>query len=475
METKQVKYMSERLISKIKQIMEKSSVTAVILIVMILCICTQAAAVIWRGFYNMPSNTVFNVTADLLCSICIPIAYFGCVRNRNQGSLAQSIFLLMLMVNEAVLTADCATWIFNGVVKGIVFNYIGNIGYYLGGALLLILYWIFYLGNAPEQPGKDTITLITFGAAAAAIITLILNPFLDLLFVVDEEGYYHRTSLTVLFVVLLAVIVTLEVTAIGFNHEMKVKERVIYMIYPIVPATALIAQVFTYGFSYAYIFAFFTMFLVYTAFYMKRGEEIIEKDAELVNQKMDIMISQIQPHFVFNSLNTICYLCRTDPDKAEEATGEFAGYLRANIDSFGNKEAIPFEKEVKHTKTYIKLEQLRFQDEFDIAWKLEEMNFRLPALTLQPIVENAIKHGFKRMQTGNHLEIHSYRNGSDYIVSVVDNGCGFDENEKPDDGREHIGMANVRSRLETMCSGKLIVNSTPGEGTRVDIVVPVGK
>ncbi len=203
----------------------------------------------------------------------------------------------------------------------------------------------------------------------------------------------------------------------------------------------------------------------------------LEKDnlryeKEQVKLQVSAMISQMQPHFLYNSLAVIEALCEEDPGLAAKAIGEFSEYLRENIDFADKSEPVSFSEELNHIKTYIWLEKLRFSNKLNIEFDISCTSFLVPALSVQPIVENAIKHGVCKKKDGGTVRISSFETGEHYIVSVVDDGTGFDITVYEDDGRKHLGIENTRYRIREMVGGSLTIESTPGKGTKVTIKIP---
>ena len=187
-------------------------------------------------------------------------------------------------------------------------------------------------------------------------------------------------------------------------------------------------------------------------------------------QRIQIMMTQIQPHFLFNTLSTIQALCRIDPEKASETTEKFGTYLRMNIDSLSQAGLIPFQKELEHTRIYADIEMMRFPY-IHISYDIQEDDFEVPALSIQPMVENAIRHGVRGRYNGL-VKVTTRREEKEVVVTVTDNGKGFDpENSKATDGT-HIGIRNVRGRVEILCSGTLSIESKPGAGCTVTIRLP---
>ena len=187
-------------------------------------------------------------------------------------------------------------------------------------------------------------------------------------------------------------------------------------------------------------------------------------------QRIQIMMSQIQPHFLFNTLSTIQALCRIDPEKASETTEKFGTYLRMNIDSISQSSLIPFRKELEHTRIYADIEMMRFPY-IHISYDIKEDDFELPALSIQPMVENAIRHGVRGRYNGS-VKIMTRGEENEIVISVIDNGKGFDPEGTEEAGGMHIGIRNVRERIEVLCGGSLEIESEPGKGSTVTIRLP---
>ncbi len=199
----------------------------------------------------------------------------------------------------------------------------------------------------------------------------------------------------------------------------------------------------------------------------------IERELEIANTSL--MISQIQPHFLYNALNTIKYLIKRDPKSAEKAVISFSRYLRGNMDSITKKEPIPFAEELEHTKNYCDIELLRFGDKLNIVYDTPVTNFSLPALSVQPIVENAIKHGVTKKADGGTVTVTTSEDERSYIIKIQDDGVGFDVQNpdlKPSETHAHIGVNNVRERLVNMVNAAFIIESQIDVGTCVTIKIP---
>ncbi|MBE7088727.1 MAG: hypothetical protein E7370_04350 [Clostridiales bacterium] len=193
---------------------------------------------------------------------------------------------------------------------------------------------------------------------------------------------------------------------------------------------------------------------------------------EVQQSHVSIMLSQIKPHFLYNSLTSIAELCEIDAKKAQAATIEFSEYLRGNMSAVNKKYPIPFATEYKHLQSYLTLEKIRFGDALHIVYDIKETAFELPALTVQPLVENAIKHGIRKAKKSGRVKIITRSDKKNYYVIIADDGVGFEVEKVYDDGKEHIGLQNVKSRLKSMCNGTLTIKSKIGAGTTVTVTIP---
>ena len=193
-------------------------------------------------------------------------------------------------------------------------------------------------------------------------------------------------------------------------------------------------------------------------------------EAELKERRVAIMLSQIQPHFIYNTLGTIERMCLKDPQKAFDLVRNFSLYLRGNFSELDSVTPIRFTEELKHVEHYVNIEKVRFPD-MTIVYDVAATEFVLPALSVQPLVENAIKHGLMRLESGGTVVIRSFETPTHFCVEVKDDGVGFDPT-LPLDEKKHVGLRNIRGRLKAMVDGDLILESKPGSGTKAVVMIP---
>ena len=193
---------------------------------------------------------------------------------------------------------------------------------------------------------------------------------------------------------------------------------------------------------------------------------------ELEQSRISVMLSQIQPHFLYNSLTSVMDLCDRNPKQAKMAIADFADYLRGNLSSLKTENPIPFRTELEHIEKYLRLEKLRFQDELEIVYDIQAQDFMLPALSVQPLIENAVKHGVGQKVGGGTVCIHSFETEEEYIIRITDDGVGFENGEYADNESTHLGIENTKKRLSMMINARLEIESKKGEGTTASILIP---
>lgn len=196
-----------------------------------------------------------------------------------------------------------------------------------------------------------------------------------------------------------------------------------------------------------------------------------ELQQELQESRIAIMMSQIQPHFLYNVLNTIYHLCGKDDNTAKTVISDFSDYLRNNLDSLEQKELVPFNTELNHIRTYLDIEKIRFGDELEILYDIKAKDFFLPVMTIQPLVENAVKHGISKKRGGGKLTVSTVEKHDCYEIIVTDTGKGFDVQGYSYE-KNHIGINNVRQRLKNTCGGTLNITSENGKGTTAVVMIP---
>ena len=201
-------------------------------------------------------------------------------------------------------------------------------------------------------------------------------------------------------------------------------------------------------------------------------KKLMEREKHLGLTRATQLAVQMQPHFIFNTLSAIESLCQTDPQAAAESVENLAGYLRGNMDALTSESLIPFDTEMGHIRQYIALEQADPSRRFSFDYELNVRDFSLPALTVQPIVENAVKHGALTRRDGSgRVMLTTELIGRMIRITVTDNGTGNDDLTEAQREKKGIGIESTEKRLETLCNGSLRIMSDE-HGTRAVILIP---
>lgn len=202
----------------------------------------------------------------------------------------------------------------------------------------------------------------------------------------------------------------------------------------------------------------------------ERERRALMFEAQLADARLGALRSQIQPHFLFNALNTVAVLMQEDVERAERVLVKLAGLLRKAVDTSQQHE-VPLREEIEFVRAYLEIEQERFTDRLTTTIDVADdaLDARVPSLILQPLVENAVRHGIARRAEPGRIEIAVRRIENDLHLTVRDNGPGFREG-----ARDGVGLENTRGRLAELYGDQqsIEINSGPS-GTTVSLVMPI--
>ena len=385
-------------------------------------------------------------------------------------------FRLLLIHLLILLALDSAMWSVNlqQFPGARILNLIVNYAYYAEQSILGYLWGMYShrltrLELTPQGRWLHRLPLVT------GLATLCANPMTQSVFVISADNVYSRGwgilgsiyAVCAFFYLIEAML--LAVFRLSHLSDEKRKDGWNLLVGSALPVLGAVLQMLWYGVTAIWSFGALSVLILYLNV---QSRHAAKAEKELEQSRISVMLSQIQPHFLYNALLGIKELCDTEPEKASDALEHFSYFLRGNLDSLTITRLIPFTKELEHIEDYLYLEKMRYEERIEIEWQIEYKNFMLPPLTLQPIIENAVRHGITKKNAGGKLTIRTEQNEDSILITVRDDGAGFDINEPKNDGKTHIGIENVRKRLEMMCGGALIVKSEKEVGTEVTIILP---
>ena len=343
---------------------------------------------------------------------------------------------------------------------------------YLLVSLSMPMFTGYLLHFCREDLRKSTLFRLVIGLWGIYFILLGLAQCTTFLYYVTPDNEFIRGSWHPLLVAPLAAIMLLNLAGvIRRRNRLPDKYYVAFLIHllPMTVATLIHAVIYVpllvvFGLS-------FSMLSMFGIILCDQIEQYMRQQREIAHQRASIMVLQMRPHFIFNTMMSIYYLCAQDSKKAQQVTLDFTSYLRKNFSAIASENTIPFANELEHTRAYLAVEQVQFEDSLFVEYDTPHTRFRVPPLTLQPIVENAVKHGMDPDSAPLRIYIRTRETDAGYEITVEDNGPGFAQ-ANTDDSEPHIALANIQQRLEIMCGGKLTVMPREGGGTVVKVILP---
>ncbi len=388
-----------------------------------------------------------------------------------------------------MLFFDAFAWFYRGVPgRGAYYvvtvaNFIAFFAY-----TLIPVFYAYYVSLSINHDSVDLRMMRVISVLASlAIILLVFSQATGYVYTIDQASNLYRRGqgfalLTSLYV--FEMVVGIYFIILYRDNITKPRRYVLYS-FIIVPLVAAVIQVFIYGYSLSNIACMVSGLVMFAQALDDNARTMLEKEIfitkqndELSDMRTKIALSQIRPEFIYDTLSTVYELCDSDTGRAKEVIVHLSNYLRQNIESISTERLITFEKELNHTMVYLELEKTRCPGRFEVEYHTNDTFFLLPALTVQPLVENALTHGIYKLdpEVKGRIIISTSR-GNGYIkVEVKDNGVGFDVAEKRRSGEldsEQYGIGNVRNRLKIMENAELHVRSRESEGTTVDVIIPV--
>ena len=424
-------------------------------------------------------NAILNIYAALVMAVLL----MGCVRTKQDARKKSTRFIWLVLVCFVYLS-------FNSITYAILHHEATHevpVLYHTAGCISCFSYYtllclvVFYVVDlvrenavVPSRLPYSTIPVTMLGAVTWCIYRFAHNDRMrenigDPLYWLGQAGSFY------IYILLLFIIVR-------YRKSLGRGRIIIFSLSLALPMAAILLRNFFPGIDYLSLSLALSIIIIRNLVDIERARTVNLQEAMLREERVRLMLSQIRPHFLYNTLNTIYVLCERKPAEAQRAIEEFSEFLRANIGSLKSDRPVSFETEMKLVRHYLYLEQMRYQEELRVELFLGAQNFSLPALTIQPLVENAVKHGLAKASGGGTVRVYSFELPDEFVVAVEDDGVGFVPEEFLEAGRPsllesgekplHIGLRSVRERLREMCGGSLEIQSEPGKGTAARVHLP---
>ena len=337
-------------------------------------------------------------------------------------------------------------------------------------SILMPILAVYVLTCCQKKASKSPFLYASIALCALVLMLLIITQFTDSIYYFTEDNQFIRGPLYWILIVLLLALILLNIVEI--IREKKVLGRkyfIAFMVYLLPLLITMSIQLFVDVFLLIVIGLTISALSMFGIIMADQAERYLRQQKEIADQRASIAVLQMRPHFIYNTMTSIYYLCEQDPAKAQQVTLDFTTYLRKNFNAITGKEPIPFAEELEHTRAYLAVVSAQFEDNLSVEFDTPYISFRLPPLTLQPLVENAVKYGLD-VDASEPLRVvvKTEQSKEGYIITVSDSGPGFSNN---DNGEPHIALNNIRERLSSIGATLLIF---PGEtiGTVVKVFIP---
>ena len=410
----------------------------------------------------------FSVCGALLAMMAISIAFSAfmpALDRWNRGYFVTFFSLLFLYV--IVIVFDVIVYTVPALAN------MGSavaIAEYLFFSVLTPMPIFFLLHKCGEEIRRSALLRAGLTLWGIFCVLLIAGRITDAFYGVAPDGQYVRRPLFPLLIAPLAAIMLLNIAGL-IKRRKKLSKRIFIglLVYLLPTALMIIVYMFVAADIVVALWMVLSALTMYGFIHADSVEQYTRQQREIARQRADIMVLQMRPHFICNTMMSIYYLCDRDPQKAKQVTLDFTDYLRRNFNAVSSENVIPFTDELEHARAYLAVEQAQFEDGLLVRFDTPHTAFRLPPLTLQPLVENAVKHGMKATGEPLHVYVTARQTDRGSEITVEDDGVGF---SSAGDGAKPGALANIRQRLSQMCGGTLEIGPREGGGTRVKITLP---
>lgn len=413
-----------------------------------------------------------NIALETLCIIISLVMLLNLCLKKRKNDRAVYCLKMMLVFNIIVLVSDLITFLIQET-SYIQFLIVVNSVVYAGGYVIEFIFCLYILEHIQEKHKINFNSLkFFFAACVVAIMLVVVSYFNHMYFTYDDSGNYVRGTyywVSQLF----PIIIILYTFYIIYKYRKKLgkMDTIYFTIYGLLPVIAMTVQIFVFGITLLYIATTLSILIIHLNVQNERENIFYQQEIALTQANIAIMLSQIQPHFLYNSITSIKHLCDTQPALASQALERFSYYLRNNLDSLKSDRLIPFEKELEHIREYVYLEKIRMEHRLEMHYDIQVTDFLVPTLSIEPLVENAIRHGIAKKVEGGNVKLCTKEIGDEIHIVIEDDGVGFDKDAIFKQDKQHYGIENVRKRWQLQCEARLIIESELNKGCICTIVI----
>ena len=417
----------------------------------------------WNQIYFFACGAVLLVTIMTLCVVVI-------MPGTNQWN--KHFFIILFTVFVLSMIALFVDLVIYGDPSMVLEEKVTVYFQYLLLSIPMPMFTVYLLRTCGENWRKSFLFRVVVGLWIIYFILLAIAQLTTFFYYVTPDNQYIRTSWHSIMVAPIFTVMFINLAAVIRRRDTLPKKYFIAFMIHLIPLTGtlFINNMIVESLLLVVVGLCISTLAMFSIILYDQIESYVGQQREIAHQRASIMVLQMRPHFIYNAMMSIYYLCAKDSKKAQQVTLDFTTYLRKNFTAIASDDTVSFSDELEHTRAYLAVEQVQFEDSLCVDYDTPHKNFRLPPLTLQPIVENAVKHGMDPEYEPLNITIRTRETNSGSEIIVEDNGSGFAPAD--DDCEPHIALANIKHRLEMMCGGKMTIRPREGGGTVVTVIIP---
>ena len=335
---------------------------------------------------------------------------------------------------------------------------------------LMPLFTVYILRCCNENWRKSALFIIEIAFLSVLFILLCVSQVTESIYYFTPNNQFVRGPwYPILMLPMGEMIVVNLVGVIRRRHKLTRKHFFAFLTYLLPTLIAILLQAFVDVFLLIVIAITISALSMFGIIMAEQVDQYRHQQSEISGQRARIAVLQMRPHFIYNTMTSIYYLCEQNPKKAQQVVLDFTNYLRKNFNAIVGTDTISFLEELDHTRAYLSVELAQFEDRLIVEYDITFTQFRMPPLTLQPIVENAVKHGMDPDAAEPLIiSVKTEKTDDGVDITVEDNGKGFDPSNNTE---SHTALDNIRDRLKQQCDGTMKIDSMPGK-TVVILSIP---
>ena len=414
-----------------------------------------------------------NFAAAVTGLVIVLLGLFFTLAVRYLETWTRRFFIVLFSIAAAYVVSDLLSQV-SLLFLGPDYSVLSRIAVFcesLFSSMLMPMMTLYLLRCSGERRKRTPLFASMITLWLSYVTLLVLTQFTTEIYSISRDNVYQRGPLYFVLLVPPAAMMGLNCISLFLRRKrLSRKQRAAFAAFLLIPLYCMLIQMFSYGFLMIVIGTSVSVMILFIFILLDQVDHSIRQQQKNAAQQASIIVLQMRPHFIYNTLMSIYYLCKQDAEKAQQVILDFSSYLRQNFTAIAKADTIPFTEEVEHTRAYLAVEQARFQDRLMVEIETPFTDFRVPPLTLQPIVENAVKHGLDPELEPLFISVSSRQQDGFAEIIVDDSGPGY----KPaDDNEPHIALANICERLKMMCRGELTISNRDCGGTIVTIRIPL--